>query len=1048
MAPWVGLHQLSAQLQLQCRGCSPLFPPRRLKTGKLRTVRLPDFAHDDSPETKKPENFFRGPPFEKRKRVGVPLSWLALSKPSLTMAESSDPLSLEFVLGFNPTTAVILSHGAGSYKLAYGTGNVVVLCDTATRSQTLLRGHRATVSACLASPDRSLLVSADAAEGGGCSVLVWDLATGSPLAMVEAPHAAGTLALAWAGGGDRPRYLVTLSAPHEATVGGEQEVALWDCSRVWAALRGGGGGGEEEDPSPTLLASTPLPPSAGRQGALTISPSPSPLIGRKAPLGTALGLAAQCTASATPVPSEPGTVGTVQHGWEMATSPGGEGARPGGGAGGRGVVFFSVVNVEITERLKGQGGKPSTTITHSVWHMTASTVAASGSASAPTVTAFIRGAEAPALNTRDELAGSVARATSLTQVAGKPKAVLTAGSAARVVAVSGTLDGSIAQWVAGGGAGASAAAAAAAAAEGGEAAGTLSAASLALSRKELLKVIKVARPAYQNIARGILNAPPEAEAITSLQVVLPQGHHFLIGTADGCVRLYDLHIRLLAWWEELGGGGILALPMAPHHPSATATATATLAATACATADQATLQALGGMPLFLASTERALAIAINPLDFLLPEGSPARNGELVLEGPGANVTDLAVFSPPRGVGGGGSDGGGGGGGAEEGAPPAEEPLLAVALDSGCIHVWSPSLRSLLVVRDLAVGAGAGEPGAHASTYTPTVLAADPLGRALAVGTSMGFLLLLDPRTLGDAQAPLPPATWELPLSSGGRVPGPRITHAAFSPDGYHLATGDALGTVSLYRYTRRLLRRPASSTSALTARSMLLLRKPWVGIVREEEKWLEEEVCLWVYIGRCRAHGGGASSDASSSSSSSKGLLSGLTFSPRLAAPSAAALVTRAVEAGLIGGTSAIPLPAACPPPLGADLPGVPHKVGGNPWWSATPAHPLGTDALHAAAGLSLLASSGSADKRVVVYDCGGSSENRGLLVRPSAAPNAGAAAAAAAAAGWGGAAGAAAGAAGSGGGATVRSLSLRQGGGGGAGGGPRRREKGGGLRL
>ena len=382
---------------------------------------------------------------------------------------------------------------------------------------------------------------------------------------------------------------------------------------------------------------------------------------------------------------------------------------------------------------------------------------------------------------------------------------------------------------------------------------------------------------------------------------------------------------------------------------------------------------------------------MRPLDFLLPEGSPERCGELVLEGPGAAITDLAVFSPVPVSG----EGAAGAGAAQE------EPLLALALASGCLHVWSPAARALLLVRDLPVGpaetpytastpvtsAGAAAAAGAAPVFVPTVLAADPLGRVLAVGTSTGFLLLLDPRTLGDAQPPLPPATWDLPVAQGGRAHAPAITHAAFSPDGYHLATGDAGGHVSLYRYTRQRTRRPSSSASALTASSMLLLRKPWVGIVREADKWVEEESNVWVYLGRCKSH-------ASSGSGSGSGALSGLAFSPRLDSAAASELVQWAASSGALKEGSAAaataaaaeplqPLSQPCPLPTPA-MPGVPHKVGGSPWWSSTPSNPVVTDARHAAAGLSLLASTGAHDRRVVVYDCGGSSEGRGLLVRPS----------------------------------------------------------------
>jgi hypothetical protein len=56
------------------------------------------------------------------------------------MAESAateDALTLDYVFGLNAATLGAL----GGSRVAYATGNIGVIADTASKAQTLLRGH-------------------------------------------------------------------------------------------------------------------------------------------------------------------------------------------------------------------------------------------------------------------------------------------------------------------------------------------------------------------------------------------------------------------------------------------------------------------------------------------------------------------------------------------------------------------------------------------------------------------------------------------------------------------------------------------------------------------------------------------------------------------------------------------------------------------------------------------------------------------------------------------------------------------------------------------
>jgi len=395
------------------------------------------------------------------------------------------------------------------------------------------------------------------------------------------------------------------------------------------------------------------------------------------------------------------------------------------------------------------------------------------------------------------------------------------------VALTGTKEGSLLVWVPGGGVAASSSSSFSSAREPSHNNTTLSSATRDLVKKSPLKFISVVRPEFQKIARGEKLGVPGAEAVNVLTLT-PNSKYFMVGSADGCVRLYDLHCRLLAWWEDLGGGPISCLAFSREEWKGGAARLANQHLLC-----DALLQGvLASIPPFLVSTKRALAIHVTPESFLTLEDSLERRGEVLFEGLDSPVTALAVLKE--------GDGG--------------EGLLAVALSSGYIQVWNSQQRALVLVRELQYAPSGSLPG---GLFQPSVMVQDPLGRTLAVGTVHGFLLLLDPRTMADTQGMFAPPQWDAPLAAGGRKPGAPITHAVFSPDGYHLATGDAAGFVSLYRYTRKLTKRPVTVEADLSASRRLLLRKPWEGLIPESQRWVDSMADCWVYIGRVKAHRGG-----------------------------------------------------------------------------------------------------------------------------------------------------------------------------------------------
>jgi hypothetical protein len=788
-------------------------------------------------------------------------------------------------------------------------------------------------------------VSGDSGSSQSSCIIFW-APDGAAIGMIEAPHAAGVAAFSWATGsaqGAAP-LLVTLSA---AAAGTPQEVAIWDCASVWAVLRGE----TDAEASPVLLASASLPSGSAPAASLASATGPSALLGKTGPLGTAIAEAAVTQLNAD-VPCAPTSIARVTNSFELLScadesAPAGSGSR---------VTFFSVVCVAISQRRAAGAGSAIETVEYPAWHIAASPGALPRDTNlahaVSTSAAFFDGARAARLTENDSIAAGIGAVklpggplgkTAVGGVPGEGATLLVRASVAGVVAMAGTAEGSLLEWV-----NVAAPLSVGASLPPKE---SLSDTTLALSRKVALKAVSLKRPEILNLAHkapagygaggSSAPAPRPSYAVTALEPT-PSGRSLLVGTADGAVRLYDLHCRLVAAWEDLSAGAVTRLSLAPAG-------TPRSGPPPPVSCDPATRAALADCPDFVVTTQRALAIAVAADSFGAPpgdEGDAARAGSIIFEGPDSAIVGVAAVPSPRG------------------APVPAAPLLAVAVASGSVQLWaaasSPGVAGdLLLVRDL---------GRHA----PSVLAVDALGRYMAVGTTEGWLLVLDARTLADAQAPIKPPKFDAPLAQGGGVPGARIERLCFSADGLHLAAGDAAGYVSLYRFSRLVERVPAPNASTAAASARLLARRPWdtLGDASSGGRWVERSTLAWAFVGRVKAHAPP---------------LAGLSFSAALPRADAVAALAGSACAGapLPASVSAAAVGGSAPEPGDASA----------PFWSfeesaEMPLSPVDAAALvtarHAAAGLCLLASIG-ADKRAVIFDVGGSSAKHGLVPRPAA---------------------------------------------------------------
>ena len=848
-------------------------------------------------------------------------------------------IELEYVIGVSPSAGVhslpsSSSSTSTSPRIAYVAGNVAVIFDPSTRSQTLLRAHRNRISSSALSPCGRLLATACA--GRDSSVVLWAVADGSAdgddaagvrageaLAMIEAPHEAGSAALDFSPCG---RFLCTLSMPltaldaerseaktkedsergkHASDVQ-RQEVAVWDVASVFDLFAAA-----STSPSPTLLCRAPL----SRRGVaerpqtqLRVSQFPAPpalAVGvlRDPPaLGSGL-----LTAAIELITSGPDSVTF----WVATCCAQKDEAA---GAELRRQLKLRLGAKQPSEADLAEVAEKARSATRDLWRLTAASpsipvlpasIGGGGGASVPhrlvTSSCFLRGELAPALLSVDEIVAALDASVTASGTLGKisvgavGKEMMLPPTGASASAASTTGDGSIILWKSSLNSGVVT---------------TIAALASSIVNREVLKIVKLTKP-ESALSEPSVNATPgrTPDALNQISPT-PSGRHIVVGADDGAVRVYDLNMRLVGHFESIAAGPIVALSFSSVKAQAhTALSSPRLR---------------DAVPNLVLATSKALVVSLKMASFdahLDPTFAPdaaatvaeaAKRGDILLEGPDASVVGMCAL--------------------------VDSPRLAVAVASGCVQLWDADRKSLLLVRELVRAPDqATDPltgAARPRLYTPSCIVADPRGRFLAVGTSDSYTLLLDPRDLSDCQAVLTPPHWPRNDVTDGS-----ITKAVFSPDGFHLALADEGRHVSLYRFTRSRERRLIPGADSSTATSRLASRRPWDSVVDDSEKYQEIVLDQWSFIGRARSH---------------SREVTGLSFSP----------LQNAKGAGAASATGEVPGFSAA-----------------SFWPAGVIVGERAVTERHATAGLSLLASVGR-DARLVVYDVGSSSVSSGLQLR------------------------------------------------------------------
>lgn len=92
------------------------------------------------------------------------------------------------------------------------------LQDVTAAKQHLLQGHVHNIGCLCTTPDRSLVLTADANK-----IIAWDTANGTPAFVLEQPHAAGTACMDIS---DDGQQLATVSMAEQGN--GPQEITVWN----------------------------------------------------------------------------------------------------------------------------------------------------------------------------------------------------------------------------------------------------------------------------------------------------------------------------------------------------------------------------------------------------------------------------------------------------------------------------------------------------------------------------------------------------------------------------------------------------------------------------------------------------------------------------------------------------------------------------------------------------------------------------------------------------------------------------------------------------
>lgn len=773
--------------------------------------------------------------------------------------------------------------------------------------------------------------------------------------MIEAPHTGGTIAMTFSVDG---RYLITLSVPTGSSSSSSsgsvsnikvQEICIWDCQSVFAVSTE-----EEYSPTPRLIASSVVPVNE-EQTSITVSSLPLPLLTNihDGPLhdnhGSTVG----------------GGGGTLTGGFEIITT------------GVHSIVFFVATCTAIKDTDAGaallikQGNMDMETLaaaarnaTKDVWNIVydvpdipkgvagATVDKATGRPLPPEkrilrASVFLPGHFTKSLSNVDEHVVDLSNNSTLintmnglhnttssssSAVGGSGigairalknnKEVLIPPTGSYVVAASSTGDGSLLLWqqtehlpttVHG--------------------YASIKDAALRLVRKNCLKTVKLTLPETIDIGDTKNNAPKEDKTGKAINVLLPSpnGKKLIVGSNDDGIRIYDLNMHLVAWYDNINAGGITALSFIPGHTTETDASTGHPSTAATSKhnnthAHHASVESVSSSPHRISNevpdlaiaTSRSLILSLSIRSFD-DSDEEQKTGTVLLEGPDASVTGLAGYP--------------------------YSPYVALAIASGILQLWDYTTKTLLLVRELSrANDGLSDkilnpPGSipPSPLYTPTAIATDPRQRFIAVGTSDGVIFILNPSDLTDAQLPIPHRSWPRP----SHVPSSTITKLVFSEDGYHLAAADSSHHVYLFRFIRTTERHVAPGAEKANATARLASRRPWEDMIDDAGLFQEVIVDSWVFIGRMKAH---------------QDTITGLVFSPFPS--SCASKYSRPMKGAVISGFTA------------------------DSFWPANTI--LGDSAIsskHDNNGLCQLVSIGS-DRHMVMYDVGSSSVKYGLQVR------------------------------------------------------------------
>ncbi|ESL06745.1 hypothetical protein TRSC58_05577 [Trypanosoma rangeli SC58] len=228
--------------------------------------------------------------------------------------------------------------------------------------------------------------------------------------------------------------------------------------------------------------------------------------------------------------------------------------------------------------------------------------------------------------------------------------------------------------------------------------------------------------------------------------------YIVSGGMDGHVKFLDPKLRLVAWFEDLNGGGVTSISfdrppiVAPlvmdelrREFKATTQKKAALGRTLAVEEFSA--------PNFMVSTAHAMIVDVASKAF--HAGNPELlRGKLIVQGQEKGIQCLAAHP--------------------------KLARIAVAGHSGHVHVWDYVAKQVLV---LSIFQG----------IQISCMAYDPKGEYLVLGCSNGLVKFLNANTLEEKKTIRPKRS-------------DCVTRMLFSDAGDRLATGDAVGCVSLYEF--------------------------------------------------------------------------------------------------------------------------------------------------------------------------------------------------------------------------------------------------------